>query len=98
MGRRCIAAPPLGVVICAVAGARSTTTDVPAIQVNSKTIATPEGIGQNQSPFAQARLLSITQLAVFEAVNAITHTYQPYLGTVDAPDGASADAAAVTAA
>jgi len=35
---------------------------------------------------------------VFEAVNAITHEYTPYLGTVSAPDGASADAAVVTAA
>src|SRR6185503_6899798 len=61
-------------------------------------IAVSTLLGQNQSPFAQARFLSITQLAVFEAVNAITHTYQPYLGTVDAPHGASVDAAAVTAA
>jgi hypothetical protein len=38
------------------------------------------------------------QLAVFEAVNAITGEYQPYLGTITAPAGASADAAAVEAA
>src|SRR5204863_5366500 len=37
-------------------------------------------------------------LAVFEAVNAITGDYRPYLGTVVAPAGASVDAAAVTAA
>ena len=53
---------------------------------------------QRQSPFASARFLSITQLAVFEAVNAITGDYEPYLGTVVAPAGASADAAAVAAA
>lgn len=52
----------------------------------------------NQSPFAQARSMAITQLAVFEAVNAITGHYKPYLGTVVAPVGASADAAAVAAA
>jgi hypothetical protein len=51
-----------------------------------------------QSPFGTARLAAITQLAVFEAVNAITKTYEPYLGTIDAPDGASAEAAAATAA
>jgi len=50
------------------------------------------------SPFAQARFMSITQLAVFEAVNAINGDYQPYLGTVVAPAGASAEAAAVAAA
>ena len=53
---------------------------------------------QRQSPFASARFMSITQLAVFEAVNAITGDYEPYLGTVVAPAGASADAAAVAAA
>jgi len=51
-----------------------------------------------QSPFAQARFGAITQLAVFEAVNACTHDYEPYLGTVTAPAGASPEAAAVAAA
>ena len=51
-----------------------------------------------QSPFAQARYMAITQLAVFEAVNAITGDYEPYMGTVVAPAGASADAAAIAAA
>ena len=51
-----------------------------------------------QAPYAQARFMAITQLAVFEAVNAITGDYAPYLGTIDAPDGASAEAAAVAAA
>jgi hypothetical protein len=54
--------------------------------------------GQGVSPFAQARFMAITQLAVFEAVNAITGDYQPYLGTIAAPAGASPDAAAVAAA
>ena len=38
------------------------------------------------------------QLAVFEAVNAIAGEYEPYLGTIAAPPGASAEAAAVAAA
>ena len=50
------------------------------------------------SPFNQARVLATTQLAVFEAVNAIEKNYEPYLGTVVAPAGASADAAAIAAA
>jgi hypothetical protein len=49
-------------------------------------------------PFAQARIVAIVQLAVFEAVNSITHDYQPYLGTIVAPHRASADAAAIQAA
>src|SRR5262245_14398477 len=52
----------------------------------------------SQNPFLQARFAAITHLAVFEAVNAITGDYEPYLGTVAAPPGASADAAAVAAA
>jgi len=51
-----------------------------------------------QSPFAQARFAAITQLAVFEGVNAVTGDYEPYLGTIGAPDGASAEAAAIAAA
>jgi hypothetical protein len=54
-------------------------------------------VTQGQSPFAQARLAAIVQLAVFEAVNAVTGDYEPYIGIV-APVNTSADAAAITAA
>src|SRR6478736_2697060 len=50
------------------------------------------------NPFNQARVLAVTQLAVFEAVNAIQGGYEPYLGTITAPAGASADAAVIAAA
>jgi hypothetical protein len=60
---------------------------------NAIAVGTPAG-----NPFNQARVLAATQLAVFEAVNAITREYQPYFGTVTAPAGASADAAAIAAA
>ena len=51
----------------------------------------------NGPPFTAARFMTMVQLAVFEAVNSITGKYEPYLGTVNAPDGASAEAAAVMA-
>jgi hypothetical protein len=51
-----------------------------------------------QNPFAQSRLAAITQLAVFEAVNATSGAYRPYLGTIEAPAGASPQAAAAAAA
>src|SRR4029450_8563769 len=51
-----------------------------------------------QTPFAQARFAAITQLAVFEAVNACTGKYEPYLGTIAATFGASSEAAAIAAA
>src|ERR1700693_2353350 len=50
------------------------------------------------NPFFQARWGAIVQLAVFEAVNAVTGDYEPYLGSIDAPPWASPDAAAVAAA
>jgi len=51
------------------------------------------------SPFNQARVGAIVQLAVFEAVNAITGEYKPYLNPATvAPPGASVDAAVTIAA
>jgi hypothetical protein len=51
------------------------------------------------NPMLQARWAAITQLAVFEAVNAIEGKYEPYLGgIIVAPAGASPDAAAIAAA
>jgi PAP2 superfamily len=61
-------------------------------------IAVDTAIANGQNPFAQARFGAIVQVAVFEAVNAVTGQYQPYLGTITAPTGASAEAAAAQAA
>ena len=61
-------------------------------------IAVDTAVANGQNPFAQARFAAIVQVAVFEAVNAITGDYRPYLGTIVAPHGASPDAAAVQAA
>src|SRR4030095_8252618 len=49
-------------------------------------------------PFPSTRLMATVQLAVFEAVNAISGKYEPYLGTIAAAAGASTEAAALTAA
>ena len=51
-----------------------------------------------QPPFPSTRYMATVQVAVFEAVNAISGKYEPYLGTIAAPDGASPEAAAITAA
>lgn len=61
-------------------------------------IAINTALASGQNPFDLSRVAAITQLAVFEAVNAITGNYQPYLGSIVAPQGASADAAAIEAA
>jgi hypothetical protein len=52
---------------------------------------------QGQNAFTQGRFGAVVSLAVFEAVNAITQKYEPYIG-VEAQPGASVDAAAATAA
>ncbi len=62
------------------------------------TIAVNAAVANKQNPFAQARFAAIVQLAIFEAVNAITQDYQPYTGSITAPRGASAEAAAIEAA
>ena len=61
-------------------------------------IAVDTAVANKQNPFAQARYAAIVQLAVFEAVNSVTGEYKPYLGTITAPPGASAEAAAIEAA
>jgi hypothetical protein len=66
--------------------------------VDWNAIAVNTANANRQNPFAQARTVAIAQLAVFEAVNAITGDYHPYLGSIVAPPGASAEAAAVQAA
>lgn len=61
-------------------------------------IAVDTAVANGQNPFAQARYAAIVQLAFFEAVNSITGDYRPYLGSIVAPHGASANAAAIEAA
>jgi hypothetical protein len=52
----------------------------------------------SSDPFLQVRTAAITQVAVFEAVNAIIRDYKPYHGYIAAPPGASPEAAAIAAA
>jgi len=50
------------------------------------------------NPFFQGRYAAITEVAVFEAVNACIRQYQPYIGTITGDSGCSPEAAAVAAA
>jgi len=92
MTQLCTSITLVALLVCSPVAARAD------VVLDWNAIAMSTVIGQGQNPFAQSRFMSITQLAVFEAVNAITRAYDPYLGTVVAPAGASADAAAVAAA
>jgi len=55
-------------------------------------------VSQVPDPFLQGRSAAITQVAVFEAVNAIVGDYEPYLGGLKASRRASPEAAAIAAA
>ena len=84
-----------GLIVSLLVGALTARADV---VLDWNAIAVNTAVANNQNPIAQARYAAIVQLAVFEAVNSITHKYQPYLGTITAPADASPDAAAVEAA
>jgi hypothetical protein len=83
-----------GTLLSTIAWSGSEPSPDTVLEWNSIMISTTAG----QNPFFQARFAAITQLAVFEAVNAIHQDFDPYLGTVSAPPTASAEAAAAVAA
>ena len=56
------------------------------------------GITVSSPPPVEMRAMAITHAAIFDAVNAITRTYQPYLVQPAPPAGSSQDAAAASAA
>ena len=82
------------VAMLGTANSRAASASDPVLEWNSIMVTTTA----TQNPFFQARFAAITQLAVFEAVNAIDKDFEPYLGTITAPSGASPEAAAVAAA
>src|SRR5262245_7835170 len=58
-----------------------------------------QAIGQARvSPVVASRALAITQAAVYDAVNAIDRSFEPYHAHVQASRGASLEAAAAQAA
>jgi PAP2 superfamily len=85
----------LCMVVATLIGSAAARTDA---VLDWNVIAVNTAVANSQNPYAQARSAAIVQLAVFESVNAITGEYHPYLGTIEAPPGASADAAAIQAA
>jgi len=81
--------------VCLVSGATTARADDIVLRWNE--IAAQTATATN--PFNQARIGAIVQLAVFEAVNAVTGGYEPYLDPATvAPAGASVEAAVITAA
>jgi hypothetical protein len=79
-------------MLCATVTNADVVTDWNAIMQQTGLAASPE------DPALRARTAVITQVAVFEAVNSIVGDYEPYDEKIEAPDSASADAAAIAAA
>src|SRR5258708_33318687 len=84
----------LAVVLLASTGLQAQNVVIDWNNIASTTIIT----NAKESSTASGVWFAYAQLAVYDAVNAIDHRYQPYLFTTDAPVGASKDAAAVAAA
>ena len=57
-----------------------------------------QATADNVDPYVQIRTTTISQVAVFEAVNSIAGEYEPYLRRIHAPADASVEAAAISAA
>src|SRR5262245_56700945 len=89
--RLCVSIVAISVLLGADPARADAVTDWNAIM--QTTVSAPP-----TTPFFQARWGALVQLAVFEAVNAVTGDYEPYLGTIAAPAWASPDAAAIAAA
>jgi hypothetical protein len=102
-GCRRRASDPLLVIVlaacCAAAAfdarnATAATSDAIVLEWNEIAV---EAVGATP-PFPSTRAMATVQVAVFEAVNAITRRYEPYLGTIIGASDASTEAAAVVAA
>lgn len=94
MMRKRLALALIALLSMPLGAARANVAPDPVLEWNAIMVTTLSG----QNPFAQARLAAITQLAVFEAVNAVSGDSDSYVGLLAAPPGASAEAAAVAAA
>lgn len=93
--RRSVVRVVVFMVLAAVASGRASAAGDPVLRWNEIAASTVTAT----NPFNQARIMAITQLAVFEAVNAVTGDYEGYLATpIPASPGASVDAAVVVAA
>jgi len=91
----------LGAVIAAVVVTGSVTpyavsTDNAVMEWNQ--IALAATVTAGQGPLPQSRSMTIVQVAVHDAVNAITGKYSTYLSYAPAPASASPEAAAIAAA
>jgi hypothetical protein len=97
-GFRTVAVISLALALCGVAKAQNA-----VIDWNSIAVTTALNGNQTISPASNAAggmsiYLAYSHLAIYNAVNAIDHHFQPYGAEIPAPAGASVDAAVISAA
>lgn len=97
-GFRTVAVISLALALCGVAKAQNA-----VIDWNSIAVTTALNGNQTISPASSTAggmsiYLAYTHLAIYNAVNAIDHRFQPYGAEIPAPAGASVDAAVISAA
>ena len=95
---RIVASISLALALCGPMKAQN-----PVIDWNAVAVATALSGNQTVSPGSNTAggtslYLAYTHLAIYDAVNAIEHRFQPYGAEIPAPAGASVDAAAISAA
>ena len=95
---RIVASISLALALCGPMKAQN-----PVIDWNAVAVATALSGNQTMSPGSNTAggtslYLAYTHLAIYDAVNAIEHRFQPYGAEIPAPAGASVDAAAISAA
>jgi hypothetical protein len=97
-GFRTLAILSLAFVFCGMAKAQN-----PVIDWNAIAVTAALNANQTMSPGSNLAggmsiYLAYTHLAIYNAVNAIDHSFQPYGAEILAPAGASVDAAVISAA
>ena len=98
LGFRTIVIISLALALCGVARAQN-----PVIDWNAIAVTAALNADQTMSPGSNLAggmsiYLAYTHLAVYNAVNAIDHRFQPYGAEIPAPAGASVNAAVISAA
>jgi hypothetical protein len=93
-----IAVISLAFTFCGVATAQNPVIDWNAIAVTAALNANQTMSPGSNASGAMSLYLAYIHLAVYNAVNAIDHRFQPYGAEIPAPAGASVDAAVISAA
>jgi hypothetical protein len=97
-GIRTIMILSLALALCGMATAQNPVIDWNAIAITTALYGNQTISPGSSAPGGTTLYLAYMHLAIYDAVNAIDHRFQPYGPEIAAPAGASADAAVISAA